>query len=107
MFSPDEVLEQTGHEIGGGCPFGLAHDLEVYFDVSLKPFETVFPACGSRDSAIELTLEDPNFLSQKSGLMFVKAGNKKTSRQGLDVFLFHKPKQHFTNDFAGCVCRLF
>ncbi|MDZ5721066.1 YbaK/EbsC family protein, partial [Bacillus sp. SXabc123] len=58
MLSPDEVLEQTGHEIGGVCPFGLAHDLEVYLDISLKRFETVFPACGSRNSAIELTLEE-------------------------------------------------
>lgn len=58
MLSPNEVLEQTGHEIGGVCPFGLAHDLEVYLDVSLKRFETVFPACGSRISAIELTPEE-------------------------------------------------
>ncbi|MCY8175484.1 YbaK/EbsC family protein [Bacillus inaquosorum] len=58
MLSPDEVLEQTGHEIGGVCPFGLAHDLEVYLDVSLKRFETVFPACGSSNSAIELMLEE-------------------------------------------------
>ncbi|MCY8930206.1 YbaK/EbsC family protein [Bacillus subtilis] len=58
MLSPNEVLEQTGHEIGGVCPFGLAHDPEVYLDVSLKRFETVFPACGSRNSAIELTPEE-------------------------------------------------
>lgn len=45
MLSPNEVLEQTGHEIGGVCPFGSAHDPEVYLDVSLKRFETVFPAC--------------------------------------------------------------
>lgn len=45
MLSPNEVLEQTGHEIGGVCPFELAHDLEVYLVVSLKRFETVFPAC--------------------------------------------------------------
>ncbi|MDX7994332.1 hypothetical protein BLX91_03425 [Bacillus subtilis] len=57
MLSPNEVLEQTGHEIGGVCPFGLAHDPEVYLDVSLKRFETVFPACSSRNSAIELTPE--------------------------------------------------
>ncbi|MED3514891.1 YbaK/EbsC family protein [Bacillus subtilis] len=58
MLSPNEVLEQTGHEIGGVCPFGLAHDPEVYLDVSLKRFETVFPACSSRNSAIELTPEE-------------------------------------------------
>lgn len=47
MLSPNEVLEQTGHEIGGVCPFGLAHDPEVYLDVSLKRFETVFLAASA------------------------------------------------------------
>lgn len=58
MLTPDEVLEQTGHTIGGVCPFGLVNDLDVYLDVSLKRFETVFPACGSTNSAIELTMEE-------------------------------------------------
>jgi prolyl-tRNA editing enzyme YbaK/EbsC (Cys-tRNA(Pro) deacylase) len=58
MLSPDEVLEQTGHAIGGVCPFGLANDLKVYLDVSLKRFDTVFPACGSTNSAIELTCDE-------------------------------------------------
>ncbi|EKN68975.1 YbaK/EbsC family protein [Schinkia azotoformans] len=58
MLTPDEVLEQTGHAIGGVCPFGLANDLDVYLDVSMKRFETVFPACGSTNSAIELTIEE-------------------------------------------------
>src|SRR5699024_2611300 len=58
MLSPEEVLEQTGHEVGGVCPFGLAHDLDVYLDVSMKRFETVFPACGSTNSAIELTCDE-------------------------------------------------
>ncbi|MEK3684262.1 YbaK/EbsC family protein [Paenibacillus sp. FSL R10-2736] len=55
MLSPDEVLEQTGHEIGGVCPFGLARPLDVYLDESMKRFSTLFPACGSTNSAIELT----------------------------------------------------
>ena len=58
MLSPEEVLEQTGHAIGGVCPFGLANDLDVFLDVSMKRFVTVFPACGSTNSAIELTLEE-------------------------------------------------
>lgn len=58
MLSPDEVLEQTGHEIGGVCPFGLVRELEVYLDVSMKRFSTLFPACGSTNSAIELTCEE-------------------------------------------------
>jgi prolyl-tRNA editing enzyme YbaK/EbsC (Cys-tRNA(Pro) deacylase) len=58
MLSPEEVLEQTGHAIGGVCPFGLTNELEVYLDVSMERFETVFPACGSTNSAIELTKEE-------------------------------------------------
>ena len=58
MLSPDEVLEQTGHAIGGVCPFGLKNDLAVYLDVSMHRFDTVFPACGSTNSAIELTKEE-------------------------------------------------
>lgn len=58
MLSPEEVLEQTGHAVGGVCPFGLAQPLPVYLDVSLKRFDTVFPACGSSHSAIELTLDE-------------------------------------------------
>ncbi|WP_285768638.1 YbaK/EbsC family protein [Peribacillus sp. SI8-4] len=64
MLSPDEVLEQTGHAIGGVCPFGLANDLDVFLDVSMKRFESVYPACGSTNSAIKLTLSQ---LSEYSG----------------------------------------
>lgn len=58
MLTPEEVLEQTGHAIGGVCPFGLKNDLDVYLDVSMKRFDTLFPACGSSNSAIELTSEE-------------------------------------------------
>ncbi|MEH7333907.1 YbaK/EbsC family protein [Neobacillus drentensis] len=58
MLTPDEVLEQTGHAIGGVCPFGLKNELDVYLDVSMKRFETLFPACGSSNSAIELTNDE-------------------------------------------------
>ncbi|MED3550630.1 YbaK/EbsC family protein [Cytobacillus praedii] len=58
MLSADEVVEQTGHVIGGVCPFGLANDLDVYLDVSMKRFDTLFPACGSTNSAIELTCDE-------------------------------------------------
>lgn len=58
MLSPDDVLEQTGHAIGGVCPFGLANDLDVYLDISMKRFETLYPACGSTNSAIKLTCDE-------------------------------------------------
>ena len=58
MLTPEEVLEQTGHMIGGVCPFGLKNELNVYLDISMKRFETIFPACGSTNSAIELTTDE-------------------------------------------------
>ncbi|MGI5896255.1 MAG: YbaK/EbsC family protein [Oscillospiraceae bacterium] len=58
MCSPEDVLAMTGHAVGGVCPFGIPENLPVYTDVSLKRFETVFPACGSSNSAIELTCDE-------------------------------------------------
>lgn len=58
MLSAEEVVEQTGHIIGGVCPFGLVNDLDVYLDISMKRFDTIFPACGSSNSAIELNLDE-------------------------------------------------
>ena len=58
MLSPEEVLNKVGHPVGGVCPFALPRDVEVYLDVSLKRFQTVFPACGSQNSAIEMTCEE-------------------------------------------------
>lgn len=58
MLSAEEVEHFTGHMVGGVCPFGLAYDLAVYLDISLKRFSTVFPACGSINSAIELTCDE-------------------------------------------------
>lgn len=58
MLSPEEVLSYTGHAVGGVCPFGLKQELPVFLDESMKRFETVFPACGSSNSAIELTCDE-------------------------------------------------
>ena len=54
MLSPEDVLTMTGHAIGGVCPFGVPETASVYLDISLQRFHTVFPACGSSNSAIEL-----------------------------------------------------
>ena len=56
MPSADEVLAKIGHAIGGVCPFAIPVGIPVYCDVSLQRFDTVFPACGSGNSAIELTI---------------------------------------------------
>ena len=58
MLTADEVLELVGHPVGGVCPFGCKEGIPVYLDESLKRFETVFPAVGSANSAIELTLDE-------------------------------------------------
>ncbi len=58
MLSHDEVVEKIGHAIGGVCPFGINDGVKVYLDISLKRFETIFPACGSSNSAIELTPDE-------------------------------------------------
>ncbi|MCL1983024.1 MAG: YbaK/EbsC family protein [Clostridiales bacterium] len=59
MLSPDEVFGYTGHEVGGVCAFGIERsDVKVYSDISMQRFDTVFPACGSSNSAIELTCEE-------------------------------------------------
>lgn len=64
MLSFDEAEPLVGHAVGGVCPFAVNEDVEVYLDISLKRFRTVFPACGSSNSAIELS---PQELEEYSG----------------------------------------
>lgn len=67
MLSCDEAEPLIGHAVGGVCPFAVNEGVEIYLDVSLKRFDTVFPACGSANSAIELSMEElekySNFIS--------------------------------------------
>lgn len=67
MLSFEEAEPLLGHAIGGVCPFAVKEGVEVYLDVSMQRFSTVFPACGSSNSAIELSLKE---LEEYSG--FVK-----------------------------------
>lgn len=64
MLTPEQAAQRIGHAVGGVCPFAVQPGVEVYLDVSLKRFDTVFPACGSSNSAIELTIPE---LEQYSG----------------------------------------
>ncbi len=66
MLAFEEAEELIGHAVGGVCPFAVNEGVEVYLDESLKRFETVFPACGSSNSAIELTISE---LEQYSGFV--------------------------------------
>ena len=58
MLTAEEAETLIGHAVGGVCPFAVNEGVEVYLDESLKRFETVFPACGSSNSAIELSMEE-------------------------------------------------
>ena len=58
MVPAEEVEERTGHAVGGVCPFGVNEGVDVYLDISLKRWPTVFPACGSSNSSIELSPEE-------------------------------------------------
>lgn len=58
MLTPEQVDSLIGHSIGGVCPFGINEGARVFLDESLRRFETVFPACGSSNSAIELSIEE-------------------------------------------------
>lgn len=58
MLSHDQAAELIGHAVGGVCPFAVNPGVKVYLDESLKRFETVYPACGSSNSAIELTIQE-------------------------------------------------
>ena len=57
MLGPEETLELTGHPVGGVCPFGLKMPLPVYLDVSLKAFDTVYPAGGSLNTSVEVGVD--------------------------------------------------
>lgn len=64
MLTPEQAVELIGHAVGGVCPFGVNEGVKVYLDASLRRFETVYPACGSSNSAIELTIPE---LEETSG----------------------------------------
>ena len=67
MLTPEQVSQFTGHAIGGVCPFANPEGVETYLDVSLKRFDTVFPAAGSSNSAIQLTCDELEEYSHAKG----------------------------------------
>lgn len=74
MLTPEEAETMIGHAVGGICPFAVNDGVTVYLDDSLKRFQTVFPACGSSNSAIELTIEELEKYSSFAG--WVDVGKK-------------------------------
>ena len=67
MLKFEEVEQLIGHAVGGVCPFGVNDNVKIYLDESLKRFKTVFPACGSANSAIELTIPELEKYSSSLG----------------------------------------
>lgn len=67
MLTPEEAVTLVGHAVGGVCPFGVNEGVTTYLDVSLKAYQTVFPACGSGNSAIELTIDELENYSNSKG----------------------------------------
>ena len=74
MLAFDEVEPLIGHAVGGVCPFGVNDGVTVYLDVSLQRFETVWPACGSSNGVIELTIPALEALSKSVGWVDVCKG---------------------------------
>lgn len=58
MLTPDQAVELVGHAVGGVCPFAVKEGVEIFLDESLRRFDTVFPAAGSSNSAVEVTMEE-------------------------------------------------
>ena len=67
MLSPDEALSMTGHAVGGVCPFALPDGVPVYLDISMKRFDTVYPAAGSSSSAVRLSCDELALASEAQG----------------------------------------
>lgn len=68
MLSADDVLKYTGHAVGGVCAFAIENeDVDIYADVSMQRFETMFPACGSSNSAVEMTCNELAKYSNSKG----------------------------------------
>lgn len=69
MLTPDEVVELVGYHVGGACPFLVREGCKVYIDDSLKEFDFVYPACGSYNSTIKLSI--PELVEHSKALNFV------------------------------------
>lgn len=74
MMTPDQAQEMVGHAVGGVCPFGIKPGIKVYLDESLKRFDVVYPACGSSNSAVKLTIPELERASASAGWVDVCKG---------------------------------
>ena len=74
MMTPDQAVELVGHAVGGVCPFGIKPGIKVYLDESIRRFDIVYPACGSANSAVRLSIPELESASKSSGWVDVCKG---------------------------------
>lgn len=74
MMTPDQAVELVGHAVGGVCPFGIKPGIKVYLDESLRRFDIVYPACGSANSAVRLSIPELESASKSSAWVDVCKG---------------------------------
>lgn len=77
MLTPEEAVERVGHAVGGVCPFGVNEGVEIWLDVSMRRFATVYPACGSSNSCVELSCDELETFSGAAGWVDVCSGWEK------------------------------
>ena len=95
MLSHEEAAQLIGHAVGGVCPFAVNDGVKIYLDESLKRFDTVYPACGSSNSMIELTpAELEEYSKPEAGSMSASRWHK--NRGGEEKF-FQTASEHLTN----------
>ncbi|MDD2553736.1 MAG: YbaK/EbsC family protein [Desulfotomaculaceae bacterium] len=84
MLAPGEIEILVGHEIGGVCPFAVNDNVRIYLDISINRFDTVFPACGSSNSVIELTPDELEKYSNSLGWIDVCKGWQENQVEALN-----------------------
>ena len=82
MLTPEEAEERVGHAVGGVCPFGVNEGVEIWLDISMRRFATVYPACGSSNSCVELTCDELELFSGAAGWVDVCSGWESSDVQG-------------------------
>ncbi|MDO4594980.1 MAG: YbaK/EbsC family protein [Tissierellia bacterium] len=71
MCDIDKLEERFNHKMGGVCPFGVNDDVEIYFDIHLKDYDYVYPACGSENSSVKLSIEELLSITKNKGFIDV------------------------------------
>lgn len=85
MLEDDKVFDRVGHVVGGVCPFDLPEDVDVYLDMSLRRFDRVYPAAGSRDTVISLTVDELFQHSKAKSWKYLCKGPDEYGRGSQDI----------------------